>query len=109
MLMAVYGHAGDGNIHINLARGARSDAEWKRDADRALTAVYDKTAELDGLASGEHGIGLTKQKYLAQHVDPVALQAMRGIKDALDRRHILNDHKSYLQPEGAEQADQVAV
>ena len=109
MLMAVYGHAGDGNIHINLARGARSDAEWKRDADRALTAVYDKTAELDGLASGEHGIGLAKQKYLAQHFDPVALQAMRGIKDALDRRHILNDHKSYLQPEGAEQADQVAV
>ncbi|MDD5922432.1 MAG: FAD-binding oxidoreductase [Eubacteriales bacterium] len=96
LLMATYGHAGDGNIHINIARGNLDDETWKETLSKVLWAVYNETADLSGLPSGEHGIGLTKQKFYRKHADPNAVSVMRSVKDALDKKHILNDHKSYL-------------
>lgn len=91
-----FGHAGDGNVHLCVVRGNRSDEEWERDLDENLNIIYSKAHELGGLISGEHGIGLSKQKYFFRQTNPENLLLMNQIKDAFDSRHILNDGISYV-------------
>ncbi|MGA9334036.1 MAG: FAD-linked oxidase C-terminal domain-containing protein [Rudaea sp.] len=85
-----FGHAGNGNIHVNLL--PRDDAQRER-AEHALSAVFDTVIKLDGTLSGEHGIGLAKRDFLTRALDPVALQLMRGIKRQFDPDGILNPGK----------------
>lgn len=94
--MVAFGHAGDGNVHLCVMRGRRSDEEWNRDLASCMKKIYGEAYRLGGLTSGEHGIGLSKRPYYLSHTSDVKLAVQRRIKDALDERHILNDHKSYL-------------
>ncbi len=94
--MVAFGHAGDGNVHLCIVRGERSEEQWENDLHGAMTTVYGKAYSLGGLTSGEHGIGIAKRPYYLKQTDPAALEVMRSIKSALDEKHILNDHISYL-------------
>lgn len=94
--MVAFGHAGDGNVHLCIVRGERTDEQWQRDLHEVMTAVYGCAYKLGGLTSGEHGIGTAKRPYYLKQTDPVNLEVMRAIKTAIDEKHILNDHISYL-------------
>jgi glycolate oxidase len=86
------GHAGDGNIHPSI----QTDANNRENFSRAMQAMNDMmmaTLELGGVISGEHGIGLEKQRYMKRAMDPVALRLMRDIKHLLDPNGILNPGK----------------
>lgn len=97
MQMVAFGHAGDGNVHLCVVRGDRDDDAWQRELHANMETVYAKAYELGGLTSGEHGIGLSKRPYYLTHTPAENLAAQRSVKSALDPRHILNDHKSYLE------------
>ena len=96
MQMVSFGHAGDGNVHLCIVRGARDDATWTRELHANMEKIYGKAYSLGGLTSGEHGIGIAKRPYFFEQMSEVNLELMRGIKDSLDRKHLLNDHISYL-------------
>ena len=85
-----FGHAGSGNIHVNLL--PRDDAELAR-ADACLRDVFDVVIRLDGTLSGEHGIGLAKRDFMPLAVDANALALMRRIKAEFDPDGILNPGK----------------
>jgi glycolate oxidase len=86
------GHAGDGNIHPSI----QTDFNDRVNFARAIQAVDEMVAaalELGGVISGEHGIGLEKQRYMKMAMDPVALRIMKDIKKVLDPHGILNPGK----------------
>jgi D-lactate dehydrogenase (quinone) len=85
-----FGHAGNGNIHVNLLP---RDAAGQQRAEAALPEVFDCVIRLDGTLSGEHGIGLAKRDFLDQALDPAALALMRRIKAQFDPDGILNPGK----------------
>ena len=95
--MVSFGHAGDGNVHLCIERGQRSAEQWEHDLHEVMLKVYGKAYELGGITSGEHGIGIAKRPYFLAHTGDVNLGVMRSIKTALDPKHILNDHISYLE------------
>ena len=95
MRMISFGHAGDGNVHLCVVRGNRDEAAWTNELDANLTVLYRKCTELGGLASGEHGIGLSKQKYMLEAANPANIALMKRIKKAFDEKGILNSGISY--------------
>ena len=96
MQMVSFGHAGDGNVHLCIVRGNRDEETWARELHEVMTNVYGKAYEMGGLTSGEHGIGIAKLPYYLAATPQVNLDVMRAVKTALDEKHILNDHISYL-------------
>ncbi len=96
MRMVNFGHAGDGNVHLCVVRGHRDEATWQKELHANMDKAYHKAYELGGIASGEHGIGISKRRYFLRETHWENLRAMNQIKDALDPLHILNDKKSYL-------------
>ena len=94
--MVSFGHAGDGNVHLCVVRGDRDDETWERDLHAVMDQAYHKAYELGGVASGEHGIGVSKRRYFLRESVKENLIVMNQIKDALDPLHILNDQKSYI-------------
>lgn len=96
MQMVSFGHAGDGNVHLCIVRGSRDEETWTRELHEVMTDVYGKAYALGGLTSGEHGIGIAKRPYYLSATPQVNLDVMRAVKTALDVKHILNDHISYL-------------
>ena len=90
-----FGHAGNGNIHVNLL--PRDAAEQER-AERALPEVFECVIGLGGTLSGEHGIGLAKRDFLDQALDANALALMRAIKAQFDPDGILNPGKLLPEP-----------
>lgn len=96
MCMVSFGHAGDGNVHLCVVRGHRDEATWQKELHANMDKAYHKAYELGGIASGEHGIGISKRRYFLRETHWENLRAMNQIKDALDPLHILNDKKSYL-------------
>ncbi|WP_386116034.1 FAD-binding oxidoreductase [Thiohalocapsa marina] len=92
-----FGHAGNGNIHVNLLVNP-DDADEMRRAASCLEAVFDLVVRLDGTLSGEHGVGLEKRDFVDRELDPVALRLMRDIKRQFDPHGILNPGKG-LPPE----------
>ena len=97
MQMVAFGHAGDGNVHLCMVRGNRTDEQWEKDLSENMTTVYNFAYSLGGLTSGEHGIGVAKRPYYLNSTNAENLAVMRSIKSALDEKHILNDHISYLE------------
>ncbi len=95
MQMVSFGHAGDGNVHLCVIRGNRSQAEWEAKKSKNMSAIYHKAYNLGGLTSGEHGIGLSKKEYFLKETDALNLELMRSIKGAFDEKRILNSHKAY--------------
>ena len=94
--MVAFGHAGDGNVHLCIVRGDRNQETWERELAFVMRKVYHYAYDLGGLTSGEHGIGIAKRPYFLENTPETNLSVMRGIKDAIDPKHILNDHISYL-------------
>ncbi|HSH70864.1 MAG TPA: FAD-linked oxidase C-terminal domain-containing protein, partial [Deferrisomatales bacterium] len=90
---ACFGHAGDGNVHVNLLRRQLADDAWQARLPRAMDRVMDATRRLGGLPSGEHGIGVLKKPYLERFLPPRSVELMRGIKAAFDPQGILNPGK----------------
>jgi FAD/FMN-containing dehydrogenase len=89
-----FGHMGDGNIHFNFSQPAGVDGKsFMAGAQPVHDAVYEVVLKLGGSVSAEHGIGQLKTELLKQVKDPVALEMMRAIKQALDPRGILNPGK----------------
>ena len=87
-----FGHAGNGNIHVNLLANPENRAEMER-AMACLDATFDLVLKLEGTLSGEHGVGLEKRDFISREVDPVTLELMRGIKSHFDPNNILNPGK----------------
>ncbi len=88
-----YGHAGDGNLHVNIIRGDLSDAVWEHELPKAIREIFQLTVSLGGTLSGEHGIGLVQRPYMDIAFDPVQLQLMRSIKQVFDPHGIMNPGK----------------
>jgi D-lactate dehydrogenase len=89
-----FGHAGNGNIHVNLLYDTQ-DPQQERNALPCLSRVFDLVLALGGTLSGEHGIGMAKRDYINRAIDPVTLDLMRAIKRQFDPRGILNPDKIF--------------
>jgi D-lactate dehydrogenase len=87
-----FGHAGNGNIHVNLLVDPSRSDELAR-AEQCLNGVFDLVVTLDGTLSGEHGVGLEKRDFVDRELDPQALALMRAIKAQFDPNGILNPGK----------------
>ncbi len=87
-----FGHAGNGNIHVNLLVDP-DDEHQMAQADPCLAQVFDLVLSLNGTLSGEHGVGLEKRDFVAREIGPVALDLMQRIKNQFDPNHILNPDK----------------
>jgi glycolate oxidase len=96
MQMISFGHAGDGNVHLCVVRGNRSEEVWQKELHENLEELYRATYRMGGLISGEHGLGIAKRPYFFTETASENVEMMNQIKDALDRKHILNDRKSYV-------------
>jgi len=89
-----FGHFGDGNIHFNLSQPVGMDkAEFLAQWERFNRIVHDIVAKMDGSIAAEHGVGLIKRDELLLYKDPVAVDLMKTVKQALDPRNILNPGK----------------
>ena len=88
-----YGHAGDGNLHVNIIKGDMSDENWKTEVPKGIREIFELTVSLKGTLSGEHGIGYVQKNYMDIAFDPVQLQLMKGIKTLFDPHNILNPGK----------------
>ncbi len=89
-----FGHAGNGNIHVNLLYDSQDPAQEKQ-ARPCLDQVFDLVLRLNGTLSGEHGIGVEKRDYISREIDPVTLDLMRRIKSEFDPGNILNPGKIF--------------
>ncbi len=87
-----FGHAGNGNIHVNLLVNPDNTEEMQR-ADACLAEVFALVLKLDGTLSGEHGIGMVKREFVALEIDAVTLELMQKIKQQFDPHEILNPGK----------------
>nr|WP_240905499.1 FAD-linked oxidase C-terminal domain-containing protein [Thiorhodococcus mannitoliphagus] len=92
-----FGHAGNGNIHVNLLINPDDAAEVARAAE-CLDAVFSLVLRLDGSLSGEHGVGLEKRDFVDRELDPVALRLMHEIRGRFDPKGILSPGKSLPMP-----------
>jgi len=90
-----YGHAGDGNLHVNIIRGGLDDAFWEGELPKAIREIFELTVSLGGTLSGEHGIGLVQRPYMDIAFNPVQLGLMRAIKRVFDPRGIMNPGKVF--------------
>ena len=92
--VGVFGHAGDGNLHPTFLTDERDEEEMKR-VEAAIEEMFEVTLKLGGTISGEHGIGLTKVRFLPWEVKPLGLKQMKIIKEGFDPENILNPGKIF--------------
>jgi glycolate oxidase len=90
-----YGHAGDGNLHINIVRGEMSETAWNEELPKAITELFIEVVKLGGTISGEHGIGLVQKPYMPIAFPEITLNLMRQIKNVFDPNGILNPGKIF--------------
>jgi glycolate oxidase len=90
--VTVIGHAGDGNLHPSVMTDARNPAHFQK-AQRAVDEIIEAAVEFGGVLSGEHGIGLEKQKFMRRTQDPIFIDIMKQIKAIFDPHGILNPGK----------------
>lgn len=88
-----YGHAGDGNLHVNIIKGELSDEAWDKELPKGITEIFELCKALGGTISGEHGIGLVQKDYLSIVFPEHQLQLMRNLKTLFDPNLILNPGK----------------
>ena len=88
-----FGHAGDGNLHVYICRDALNDEEWEKTLSSIFDRMYEKSVELGGLVSGEHGIGYAKKAFLKRQYGETPIALMQGIKQVFDPKNILNPGK----------------
>ena len=90
-----YGHAGDGNLHVNILKDQLSEDFWNNELNKAIVEIFELCKSLNGTISGEHGIGLVQQKYMRVVLDQTNLNLMAGIKKVFDPNGILNPGKVF--------------
>lgn len=90
-----YGHAGDGNLHINILKDKMTDAEWNNNINNAIEEIFLLTVSLNGTISGEHGIGLTQKRFLHIALSDIEIELMKSIKRLFDPNNILNPNKIF--------------
>ncbi len=88
-----YGHAGDGNLHVNILRGDLSDEAWHHELPNGIREIFQFVKSVGGTISGEHGIGWVQRPYMDIVFSPVEMELMRGIKKVFDPNGILNPNK----------------
>ncbi len=91
IIIASYGHAGDGNLHTKVLMDPTKKSHWDQ-AEKAVKEIYDVVLELGGTTTGEHGIALTKAPFFHKERGPL-IPTMRAIKRAMDPNNIMNPHK----------------
>lgn len=90
-----YGHAGDGNLHVNILKGVLSDEVWHGELDSAVREIFELVVALGGTLSGEHGIGLVQKEYMPLAFSQPELDVMWGLKQVFDPRLIMNPGKVF--------------
>jgi glycolate oxidase len=91
-----YGHAGDGNLHINIIKGDLSDTVWNEQLPLGIREIFELTVGLGGTLSGEHGIGYVQKHYMDIAFTSVELQLMKSIKNVFDPKGIMNPGKIFI-------------
>ncbi|HSR12566.1 MAG TPA: FAD-linked oxidase C-terminal domain-containing protein, partial [Thermodesulfobacteriota bacterium] len=94
LIIVNFGHAGDGNIHVNVLIDKRKPGEQEK-ANLAVKEIFQAALDLGGTLSGEHGIGTTKAPYLAMELGDMGIQVMKRIKKSFDPNNILNPGKIF--------------
>ncbi len=90
-----YGHAGDGNLHVNILKDDLSETFWNTTLTQAIIEIFTLCKTLKGTISGEHGIGLVQKPYMQVVMPQIQLELMRKIKLAFDSKEILNPGKIF--------------
>ncbi len=90
-----YGHAGDGNLHVNIIKGDLTDDEWNGSLKDGIKEIFVLVKKLGGTLSGEHGIGLVQKEYMDIVFDATQLRLMKEIKKIFDPNNILNAGKIF--------------
>ncbi|MEE2953679.1 MAG: FAD-linked oxidase C-terminal domain-containing protein [Bacteroidota bacterium] len=90
-----YGHAGDGNLHINIIKGDMNEFDWNTTLKGAIREIFELTVDLGGTISGEHGIGFVQKDYMNISFSEKSLNIQRGIKQLFDPNNILNPGKIF--------------
>lgn len=90
-----YGHAGDGNLHVNIIKGELTDEEWNGSLKEGIREIFLLVKELGGTLSGEHGIGLVQKEYMEIMFDETQMRLMKEIKKIFDPNNILNPGKIF--------------
>ena len=91
-----YGHAGDGNLHVNIVKGDMSDSDWNDKLPEAIRVLFKEVVRLGGTISGEHGIGLVQKNYMDIAFTGLQLELMKQIKAVFDPKGILNPGKIFV-------------
>jgi glycolate oxidase len=90
-----YGHAGDGNLHVNIIKGNMTDANWNTEVTKGIREIFELTISLKGTLSGEHGIGYVQKNYMDIAFSNTHLQLMKNIKQIFDPNNVLNPGKIF--------------
>ncbi|MDF2431170.1 MAG: glycolate oxidase [Mucilaginibacter sp.] len=90
-----YGHAGDGNLHVNIIKGQMSDDDWNNKLKDGIREIFELTVSLGGTLSGEHGIGLVQKEFMPIKYTEAHFALWRGIKQVFDKNGILNPYKIF--------------
>jgi len=90
-----YGHAGDGNLHVNILKGNLTKEQWENDIPKAITSLFKEVVKLGGTISGEHGIGLVQKPYMKIAFSIKNIELMKEIKSVFDPNGILNPGKIF--------------
>jgi len=91
-----YGHAGDGNLHVNIIKANMSDEDWTYKLKDGIREIFELTVSLGGTLSGEHGIGLVQKEFMPIKYSEVHFELWRGIKKVFDKNGILNPGKIFV-------------
>jgi glycolate oxidase len=90
-----YGHAGDGNLHVNIIRGNLTEEQWNGSLKEGIREIFELVKRLGGTISGEHGIGLVQKEYMNIIFDDTQMRLMKEIKKIFDPNNILNAGKIF--------------
>ena len=90
-----YGHAGDGNVHVNILKDKLDDKSWENNLETAIKEIFRLTVSLGGTISGEHGIGYSQKNYLPIALGKDEIMLMKNIKKTMDPNNIMNPGKIF--------------
>jgi glycolate oxidase len=88
-----YGHAGDGNLHINILKDNMSEENWKNEVPKGIRKIFEYCQSVGGTISGEHGVGFVQKDFLDVVMTPTHFHLLKGIKHTFDPNGILNPGK----------------
>ena len=90
-----YGHAGDGNLHVNIVKLDMTEDAWKNEVPKGVKEIFELTKSLNGTISGEHGIGLVQKEFMPIVFSDIELNLMYQIKKIFDPKNIMNPGKIF--------------